>query len=84
MGILLRDIEAQHRKTCDTDMSGCGELNSVNHFLQAAPCVFTLQVRLGGWVVVGVSWGGCWVTAVRPTPGGGGGRPHVRPPGCVV
>ena len=45
MGALLRDAEAQHRKSCDTDMRGCGALNSVNHFLQAAPRVFTLQVR---------------------------------------
>ncbi|PRW57724.1 ubiquitin carboxyl-terminal hydrolase [Chlorella sorokiniana] len=44
MGALLRDAEAQHRKSCDTDMSGCGALNSVNHFLQGAPRVFTLQV----------------------------------------
>lgn len=53
MGALLRDAEAQHRKSCDTDMSGCGVLNSVNHFLQAAPRVFTLQV---GRVWCGVVW----------------------------
>ena len=43
-GSLLREAEAQHRKSCDTDVGGCGALNSVNHFLQHAPRVFTLQV----------------------------------------
>ena len=43
-GALLREAEAQQRKSCDTDVGGCGALNSVNHFLQHAPRVFTLQV----------------------------------------
>jgi len=43
-GALLREAEVQLRKSCDTDVGGCGALNSVNHFLQHAPRVFTLQV----------------------------------------
>ena len=43
-GRLLRELEAQHPKSCDTDMAGCGALNPVNHFLESAPRVFTLQL----------------------------------------
>jgi hypothetical protein len=43
-GALLREAEAQQQKSCDTDVAGCGSLNSVNHFLQRAPRVFTLQL----------------------------------------
>ncbi|KAL4450739.1 hypothetical protein ABPG77_001095 [Micractinium sp. CCAP 211/92] len=43
-GCLLRELEAQHSKSCDEDMGGCGMPNSVNHFLERAPRVFTLQL----------------------------------------
>lgn len=43
-GCLLRELEAQHSKSCDQDMGGCGMPNSVNHFLERAPRVFTLQL----------------------------------------
>ena len=43
---------SQEMKSCDTDLGGCGLPNRVNHFLQAAPRVFTLHVRpcFGGCV----------------------------------
>lgn len=44
MGTLLREAEAQIMKSCDTDLLGCGTSNPVNHFLDRAPRVFTLQV----------------------------------------
>ena len=44
MGGLLREAEAQHCKSCDTDVGGCGAPNPVNHFLDRAPRVFTLQL----------------------------------------
>ena len=79
MGALLRDAEAQHRKSCDTDMSGCGVLNSVNHFLQAAPRVFTLQVGRV-WCGVGVcggSEGVVWCTGTAAAAGCRGGPCQV-------
>jgi len=44
MGGLLRDAEAQHLKSCDEDLGGCNTPNPVNHFLDRAPRVFTLQL----------------------------------------
>lgn len=35
----------QEMKSCDVDLAGCGRPNGVNHFLQRAPRVFTLNVR---------------------------------------
>ncbi|KAL4433796.1 hypothetical protein ABPG75_000237 [Micractinium tetrahymenae] len=43
-GQLLREAEAQHHKSCDKDMGGCGRPCPVNHFLLRAPRVFTLQL----------------------------------------
>lgn len=34
-------------KSCDVDLAGCGRRNGVNHFLQRAPRVFTLNVSGG-------------------------------------
>ena len=45
LGALLREAEAQQRKSCDTDVGGCGQPNPVTHMLQRAPRVFTLQVQ---------------------------------------
>jgi hypothetical protein len=48
LGAVLREIEAQAPKTCDTDAGGCGHRNRVNRFLQAPPPrVFTLQLSWG-------------------------------------
>jgi hypothetical protein len=44
LGELLAEDAAQHLKSCDTDVGGCGQPNPVTHALQAAPRVFTLQV----------------------------------------
>jgi hypothetical protein len=44
LGRLLRLIEQQARKTCDSDVGGCGAWNPVSHFLDRAPRVFTLQL----------------------------------------
>ncbi|PRW39333.1 uridylate kinase [Chlorella sorokiniana] len=44
LGELLAEDAAQHLKSCDTDVGGCGQPNPVTHVLQAAPRVFTLQV----------------------------------------
>jgi hypothetical protein len=45
LGALLRDIEAQAPKTCDTDAGGCGVWNPVSHTLRGLPPrVFTLQL----------------------------------------
>ncbi|KAL4450742.1 hypothetical protein ABPG77_001098 [Micractinium sp. CCAP 211/92] len=43
-GRLLREAEAQHQKTCDKDVGGCGRPCPVNYLLQHAPRVFTLQL----------------------------------------
>ena len=61
LGALLREAEAQQRKSCDTDVGGCGAFNGVNHLLERAPRVFTLQVqggRAGGWGALMGSGGG--------------------------
>ena len=44
LGALLAEDAAQHLKSCDTDVRGCGQANPVTHVLQAVPRVFTLQV----------------------------------------
>ena len=54
LGEMLADDAAQHPKSCDTDMGGCGKPSPVTHVLQAAPRVFTLQVGVGGTE----RWGG--------------------------
>ena len=43
-GALLCEAEAQHRKSCDTDLGGCDASCPVSHFLVSAPRVFTLQL----------------------------------------
>ena len=44
MGRLLRWLESQQEKSCDTDVGGCGTLNRVNQFLQRPPRVFSMQL----------------------------------------
>ena len=44
MGRLLRWVESQQEKSCDTDVGGCGTLNRVNQFLQRPPRVFSMQL----------------------------------------
>ncbi len=46
LGALLAEDAAQHLKSCDTDVRGCGQPNPVTHELQEVPRVFTLQVGL--------------------------------------
>ncbi|KAK9809101.1 hypothetical protein WJX72_009369 [[Myrmecia] bisecta] len=43
-GMILRQIEGNHQKTCDTDRGGCGNKLSVRHFLNSVPLIFTLQL----------------------------------------
>ncbi|KAK9808880.1 hypothetical protein WJX72_005660 [[Myrmecia] bisecta] len=43
-GRLLRSIEDNHLKSCDTDVGGCNTSNTVSHELQQPPRVFTLQL----------------------------------------
>ena len=41
----MQEIEAQDMKSCDTDVGGCGQLNSIQHLLEGAPPnVFTVQL----------------------------------------
>lgn len=45
LGALLRGIEAQLRKSCDTDAGGCGARSEIELSLtRAPPAVFTLQL----------------------------------------
>ena len=48
LGQLLRGLEQQDQKKCDTDAGGCDAPSSVQHFLmlrgQRAPDAFTLQL----------------------------------------
>lgn len=45
LGALLRGIEAQLRKSCDTDAGGCGARSEIELSLtRAPPSVFTLQL----------------------------------------
>ena len=48
LGQLLRGLEQQDQKKCDTDAGGCGAPSAVQHFLllhgKRAPDVFTLQL----------------------------------------
>ena len=48
LGQLLRGLEQQLQKKCDTDAGGCNAPSSVQHFLllrgQRPPSVFTLQL----------------------------------------
>jgi hypothetical protein len=45
LGRLLRAVDAQELKTCDTDVGGCGRPNGVQRFLNGAPPrVFALQL----------------------------------------
>eukprot|EP00887_Chlorella_sp_A99_P005120 scaffold25.g5120.t1 len=45
LGGLLRQIESQHQKSCDTDVGGCGALNPITHVLQGEPPrMFTVQL----------------------------------------
>ncbi len=45
LGALLRGIEQQQRKSCDTDAGGCNAPNHVKQeLLRPAPRVFTLQL----------------------------------------
>ena len=48
LGQLLRGLEQQHQKKCDTDAGGCDAPSSVQHFLRLRaarpPAVFTLQL----------------------------------------
>ncbi len=45
LGSLLRAVDAQELKTCDTDVGGCGRPSGVQRFLSGAPPrVFALQL----------------------------------------
>ena len=45
LGALLRSIEQQQRKSCDTDAGGCNAPSHVKQeLLRPAPRVFTLQL----------------------------------------
>eukprot|EP00887_Chlorella_sp_A99_P005123 scaffold25.g5123.t1 len=45
LGSLLRQIESQHQKSCNTDVGGCGAPNPITHVLQGEPPrVFSLQL----------------------------------------
>ena len=46
---LLHMIEQQHRKSCDTDVGGCGAANAIAHALRGQPPrVFSLQLAWEG------------------------------------
>ena len=45
LGAILHGVEAQLRKSCDTDVGGCGVLNEIELSLtRAPPAVFTVQL----------------------------------------